>query len=132
MKKLIFCLIVLLALPVVLADVSVTHSYEQKQDGLYVHVIIKTDSVEKFDLGELIPENWQITNWTVNAETQFESVAGEFMGKDCNINHWRFNSITKDTEVVYRISPKQAGNYEIVSVWFYPNGFNMGKMSIKI
>jgi hypothetical protein len=130
MKKLLLCLIVLLALPAVVAEVSVKHSLEQKQDGLYVSVFINTSSeTDVIDLAELIPENMQIETWTTYSGTaQFESMPGEFMNEEYNINHWKFSDAKDDIELVYKISPKSAEDYDIVSVWFYPDGFNMDKV----
>jgi hypothetical protein len=134
MRKILICLLILLAIPCVLADVSVKHSFEQKQDGLYVHVRINSDSQTKvLDLGELIPETWKIETWTIDSEkVQFESTAGKFMNKNYNVNHWKFSELTGDTELVYRISPKSTGSYGIVSLWIYPNGFNMDKLALNV
>lgn len=130
MKKLLLCLIMLLALPAVFAEVSVKHSLEQKQDGLYVSVFISTNSeTDVIDLAELIPEDWQIDSWTTYSGTaEFESMPRDFMNKDYNINHWKFSDAENDIEMVYKISPKSAEDYNIVSVWFYPDGFNMDEV----
>ena len=123
MKRLLLGLIMMLALPVVLADVSVMHSLEQKQDGLYVHAFVNTDSASRFDIGELIPADLKIENWTTTAKNvQFESTTGDFMGETYTVNHWMFNGPENDFEIVYRIPAAAQG---IVSVWFYPNGFAM-------
>lgn len=139
MKKMLFLLLIMLALPFALADVSVKHSAEAAYEGspIYVHVSVFVDSETKgFDLGEFIPVGWTVDGWDVmgydEENVKFESENGGFLGKNYSINHWTFSDLTKDIAVSYKISPKDAGDYDFVSVWFYPTGFSMDNMTVSV
>ena len=114
------------------AGVSVSHfvenAYENKE--ITVHVVIKPDSeLRGFDVGEFLPETWSVRNWAVQnhdaKEILFESEKGEFMQNEYSINHWAFENLSDEIALSYTLEPKQAGEYEIVSVWFWHEGFEM-------
>ena len=54
------------------------------------------------------------------------------MDKNYRINHWSFGNLEENSELVYKISPKTSGDYELVSVWFNPSGFSMEKLNLNV
>lgn len=139
MRFLLAAILVLMAIPFAMADVSVNHFVEESHSGepIYVHAVVRADAnTSMFDIGEFIPETWTIEDWSVQnydkAEVLFSSEQGEFLGNEYNINHWTFDKLTHDIILDFKISPKSAGNYELVSLWFYPDGFDMDRTEFTV
>lgn len=103
-----------------------------------VQILISTDSeVSNFDLGEFIPQGWEITSWTIDNYDKdyvtFESHEQTFLGDNYNMNHWVFkNPVSGTLKLTYNIAPKEVGIYKTISLWIYPTGFNYKEYKINV
>ena len=124
----------MLLLPIAFAGTSINVELPKKvneKSYFNINLTIKTSS-EKMDIVEFMPKYWQISNWSVspNVNAEFESQAQTFLGKEREMNHWKFNPIAKEITIKMKVLSKEKGEYEFITLWMTPDGFD--KISNKL
>jgi hypothetical protein len=139
MRTTIFVMIVMLSISAALGNVSVNHDYGafKSDENVIVYVSIVPDSaVSAFDLAEMIPHGWKISNWDISGyggEVKFEQQEQDYMGTKYNTNHWQFkDSVSGTVELKYVISNKPEGKYGFVSVWVWPGNFQSKNFDVNV
>ena len=100
--------------------------------------ISPSETLKGFDLADLIPLNWAISDWSVTgfnkADITFDSKTQSYLGSSYAANHWKFNkNLTSPATVTYTISvPVSSGSYDFVGIWTYPGGFNSDKKTLSV
>ena len=118
---------------ILLLTVSISFGFEVKtivpQELVYgkeqiIAININTENTTKFDVVEILPYGWEITNWTANVG----NVMSE--SKDVNYNNmlssafrWKFDGANQDVVLTYTLKPTTMGQQKITTVWTYPEGF---------
>lgn len=134
MKRMIFILILAISIQIVFASSYVSSNIPEnvkENDYFNMTINIKTTS-EKIDIVEFLPIDWQITDWSISPKlnVEFTSQAQIFLGKEREMNHWKFNSARDEITVKMKILAKEKGNYEFITLWMTPDGFD--KISDKL
>jgi hypothetical protein len=128
----VLLLAVLLALPVVFAEVSITKtslSYVNINQEINVTLKIEPSTVtETMDLFEFTPEGWIITGWQIygfdKADIFYETRDMVYDGKERTLSHWNFNKkFASPITVNYQLTVQDAGTYEFLTAWTYQGGF---------
>ena len=137
MKRIAILLILVCFLPIAFADPSVSKQIPnevQENIDFTVTLVIDTDSVDKFDIAEFIPEDWEITDWDIKPELNidFDSITMNFMKETRNMNHWKFNSVADEITIEYTVQAEGLGTYEFITLWLHPNGFDSFSDDVKV
>ena len=129
MKKIILISFVALMFSIALAEPSVlVKAPKEVEIGNFSVIInINPDSADKFDIAEFVPKNWQISSWKINpsVDVNFDSYLQDFKGESYNMNHWKLNSVADKMTLKYEIYARNVGEYNFVTLWVYPGGFNL-------
>ncbi len=134
---------VLIFVPIALAEsVSVSRNMPDRVDPNGVLTvsfpISPSETLKGFDIADLIPLNWVISDWSVagynKADIAFETKTQNYMGKAYTAYHWKFNkNLTSSVTLTYTISvPVSSGSYDFVGIWTYPGGFNSDKKTLSV
>lgn len=128
---------------VIAADVSVSRSMPSRVDPQGVLTvsfsITPSGTVSGFDLAELIPQTWEIADWSVSGFNKNDidmdvKDSQEFMGATYKGYHWKFNEdLTSSLTLTYTINvPVSSGNYNFVGIWTYPGGFDKNEKTLSV
>jgi hypothetical protein len=137
----VLLLALLLALPVALAEVTVTKSLSSTAkagEEINVTLTIKTDTfIDSLDLNEFTPEGWIITGWHIDgfdkSNTFYETRNMFYQNQDRTLSHWKFNQRFYGTIVLsYQTTPASAGTFETLTAWTFPGGFDSSVSYISV
>jgi len=128
----VLLLAVMLALPVALAEVTVTKTFPpsaKANEEMTAVIVIQTDKwVDSLDLHEFTPSGWIITGWQISgfdkSNVFYETRNMFYQDKDRTLSHWRFNQkFYGEMTIEYQLTPKEAGTFETITAWTFPGGF---------
>lgn len=97
---------------------------------LEVKITINPNSAEKFDLAEIIPNGWEIEMWDINSDLDVSYENNDFKGRV--VNHWSFDSISEEIELIYKLKIREIGNFNFETVIIYPYGFHREINELKV
>jgi hypothetical protein len=129
----VLLLVVLLALPVALAEVTVTKTFPpsaKADEEITAVIVIQTDQwVDSLDLHEFTPKDWIITGWQITgfdkSNVFYETRNMPYLEKEWTLSHWMFNKkFYGEITINYQLTPKEAGTFETLTTWAYPGGFD--------
>lgn len=131
MKKAIFTAIILLFV-ISLANAQIVSKRDMKtspfdSSTLIVTLNIQPNGLEKYDVAELYPVDWQLTSWNVvgnSTPVLFEQQTATYKEKPMVLFHWSFND-SSNTVLTYNVKAPQnaSGEAQVVSIIVYPGGF---------
>lgn len=137
----VLLLAVLLALPVALAEVTVTKtlsSTAKAGEEINVTLTIKSDTyIDSLDLNEFTPKGWIITGWHMDgfdkSNVFYETRNMFYQNQDRTLSHWKFNQRFYGTIVLsYQTTPTDAGTFETLTAWTFPGGFGSSVSYISV
>ncbi len=124
-------------------DISVSKSMPSRVDPegtlTTTYTITPTGTVTGFDMAELMPVDWEISSWDISGyskddiETSIQD-SQEFMGSTYDGYHWEFtDDLTSAVTLTYTINvPVSSGNYDFVSIYTYPGGFEKDENTLSV
>ncbi|MCD6547468.1 MAG: hypothetical protein J7K22_02860 [Nanoarchaeota archaeon] len=132
-RAFVFAIMFLFLFSVAFAKVNVRKEMPlsvEYENTINVSIELKSDkNIGVFDFVEFLPKGWKIDSWTVynydKDRISYDFKTLTYLGKEREAFHWRFEDGLglRQVVLVYTITPKQAGNHEIISVWTYPGEF---------
>ena len=125
------------------ADVSVSRIMPDRVDPLGTLTvsfsISPTETLTGFDFSDLIPQDWEIKNWSVSGFDENDIImdvkeSQEFMGETYKGYHWKFNtSVSSDVTLTYNLDvPVSSGSYDFLAIWVYPGGFDKSEQTLTV
>lgn len=124
------------------AEVSVSKSFPSRVDPNGVLTVTFTISpgelISGFDLAELIPEGWTVSNWDVSgyqkSHVTQETRTQSYGGNTYAAYHWKFgNEFSSPVTFTYTLNvPVSSGDYGFVSIWTYPGGFSSDSKTLSV
>lgn len=136
-KTIIFTILCIFIFSIASAEPNVSREMpNQVEENELFQIVLKieTNSVEKIDIAEMVPMELEIISWEINPEVEvsFENRKIEFLNKDYNSNHWGFESIPKEFEIIYIVSANKIGNYEFQTLYLYPYEFDSFSSKLEV
>jgi len=129
----VLLLAILLALPVALAEVTVTKTFPpsvKANEEINAVIVITTDTwVDSLDLHEFTPKGWIITGWQITgfdkSNVFYETRDMFYQDNDRTLSHWKFNhKFYGAITIEYQLTPEDAGTFETITAWTFPGGFD--------
>jgi hypothetical protein len=126
-------LLLLLAIPMAFAAVNVERTSATSTEEnvpLSVAISIKPNmATAGFDLYEFAPGGWDIISWDVEGYSKtnvfYETKDLVYDGQERTSGHWKLLKTFSDkVTVTYQVMPDGSGNYDFLTVWTYPGGFD--------
>ena len=125
MRVILFALIFVLVVSAVYAEPSINKEMPlETEEGttIEIRIIITPNSVDRFDIAEMIPLGWEIDTWNVNPDVDVSLNSREH--RDKLINHWNFNSVFEDVELTYNLKAEEVGEFDFKTIFIYPIGMH--------
>lgn len=101
-------------------------------DEFEVRIIIYPESQTSFDIVQILPNGWQVTNWTSDHNAFFETRDIGYVGKNVSAFRWNFENATGDTTIIYKAKAATMGINQITTIWISPEGFGSKDNTISV
>lgn len=135
----LICVILSLSILSSATAISVTKNFSEFKEGNQAIIKIfinNSEDVKYFDIVQLVPRDWEITNWSINGvnNVKIENYNNYYYNNNYyNVYHWLFRDINSKTfELEYKTIPKKAGQFNIVNIWLCPIGFAKEESTINV
>jgi hypothetical protein len=127
-------LIALIAINISFAEVEVSNSFDdslQVDESFTSRLSTTAVSNPEFDISELLPSGWEITDWSVSGNQSAVIFSKEgtvsYGGTVREVYKWKFSSPAPNgIEIQYTAIPRRGGNFNITTVITFnsPAGFS--------
>ena len=131
----IFCLIFFAVIPLAFGltvETDVPSSADKSQE-FEVNINVLTEGETQFDLLVILPNDWEITNWTTSIGQVFaEHRLTQYLGENVSAFRWKFEDIEQNVDITYTTKAITSGSQKITTLWTYPGGFESTEDTINI
>jgi len=134
------CIMILLVISSALANVSLIRDVKtlEKDKETMITLVVSNDETSKLDIAELIPVGWGISDWSTigisKSNVNMENYDNHgYMGSSYNMYHWEIDGAnSKGFSITYKLTPKETGDFNVVSILVYPGGFESKDSTITV
>ncbi|MCD6575532.1 MAG: hypothetical protein J7K73_00020 [Nanoarchaeota archaeon] len=80
---------------------------------------------EKLDIAIFVPKDWEYVKCESDvAAKDLETSTQKFMGESRKMVHIKYEEVETPFKIHCEFSPKVVGDYEVITLWISPNGFD--------
>jgi hypothetical protein len=140
-RSLLSIALLIFALSMASAQVSVDRQVPAgivADEGFTITLTVTVTVTGTFDIAELVPEGWQITNWGASGNSsrvRFEVLSVPYRGEQKSAYHWKFDEpVGKQVVLSYTIRPSSgySGFQTLTYVYTFPGGFTANDYTLFI